>query len=150
MQLLQILDKSVIKVPLESSNKEELFEEMVEVLARAGKITDRKAAIDAINEREAMQTTGIGHGLAVPHGKHPSIQQLVCAIGISPDGLDYDSVDGEPVHVVFLLLARSDNPGPHVAALAEIARIFSMPTLRKKLLDARDAAAVLEVIRSAD
>jgi len=150
MQLLETLDENVIKVPLESESKEEVFEEMVEILARAGKITDRNAALEAINERESKQTTGIGRGLAVPHGKHSSITQLVGSVGISSNGIDYDSVDGQPVRVIFLLLARPDNPGPHVAALAEIARIFTMPTLRKRLIEAKDAAAVMEVIRSAD
>lgn len=150
MQLLEIIDENVIKAPLESESKEEVLEEMVEILARVDKISERDAALKAIYERESKQTTGIGRGLAVPHGKHPSITRLVGAVGISREGIDYDSVDGQPVHVLFLLLARPDNPGPHVAALAEIARIFSMPTLRRKLFDAGDAAAVMEIIRSAD
>ncbi len=150
MQLLQTLDENVIKVPLESETKEEVFEEMIEILAHTGRITDRSAALAAITERESKQTTGIGRGLAVPHAKMEGLEKMVGAVGISPEGIDYDSEDGEPVHVVFLLLARAGHPGPHVAALAEIARIFSKPTLRQKPFAAKDAADVMETIRSAD
>ncbi len=150
MQLLQTLDKSVIKIPLESETKEEVFEEMIEILAHAGKITDRSAALAAITARESKQTTGIGRGLAVPHAKIEGIEEMVGAVGISPEGIDYDSEDGEPAHVVFVLIARAGHPGPHVAALAEIARLFSKPTLRQKLFAAKNADDVLETIRSAD
>ena len=148
MQLLRILDESVIKVPLESDSKEEAIEEMVEILVRAGRIADRDSALKAIDQRESRQSTGIGKGLAVPHGKDPAVDELVGAVGISREGIDYDSIDSQPVHAIILLIAQPDHPGPHVAALAEIAHIFSRPSLRQAFCDARDAATVLEIIRS--
>ena len=150
MQLLKILDESVIKIPIESDSKEEAIEEMVEILIRAGRITDRESALEAINQRESRQSTGIGKGLAVPHGKDPKTTQLVGAVGISREGIEYDSIDGQPVHAIILLLAQPDHPGPHVAALAEIAQIFSRPALRQAFCNAKDAAAVMEIIRSVE
>jgi mannitol/fructose-specific phosphotransferase system IIA component (Ntr-type) len=147
MKLLEIMDERVVKVPLESEDKEEAIEELLDVLVRAGKITDRDAALNAIHNRENKQTTGIGNGVAVPHGKDNSISALVCAVGVSPDGIDFDSIDGKPVHAVFLLLAQADNPGPHLAALAEIARIVEFPTMRSALFKARTPAEVMQTIR---
>ncbi|RKY26108.1 MAG: PTS sugar transporter subunit IIA [Planctomycetota bacterium] len=147
MKLLEILDESVIKVPLESEDKEEAVEELIDVLVRAGRITDREAALTAVMEREKKQTTGIGHGLAIPHAKHESITALTGAVGIAPEGIEFDSIDGEQVKVVFLLLAEADNPGPHLAALAEVARIFEFPTARNKLFNAGTPGEVLEIIR---
>jgi fructose-specific phosphotransferase system IIA component len=147
MKLLDIIDERVIKVPLESEDKDEAIEELVDLLVRAGKITDHDAAIKAIHERESKQTTGIGNGVAVPHGKDKSITALTCAVGISQKGMEFDSVDGQPVHAVFLLLAQVNNPGPHLAALAEIARILEFPTARNALFKARTPAEVINIIR---
>lgn len=147
MKLLEILDERVIKVPLESEDKEEAIEELVDVLVRAGKITDRNAALNAIHQRETKQTTAIGNGVAVPHGKDKSVSGLTCAVGISPKGIEFDSIDGKPVHAAFLLLAQANNPGPHLAALAEIARILEFPTVRNTLFAARTSAEVLQIIR---
>lgn len=146
MRLLDILDPGVIKVPLESTDKEETIEELVDLLVRAGKISDSEAALKAVRDREDKQTTAIGNGVAVPHGKDNSIAALTCAVGISPKGIDFDGIDSQPVHAVFLLLARPDNPGPHLAALAEIARILQFPTARNTLFSARTPAEVLKVI----
>ncbi len=150
MKLLEILDESVIKVPLESEDKEEAIEELMDVLVRAGRVKEREAALQAVLDREEKQTTGIGHGLAVPHAKHESITTLTCAVGIAPEGIEFDSIDGEPVRVVFLLLAEANNPGPHLAALAEVARIFEFPTARNRLFKARSPAEILDVIRGMD
>jgi mannitol/fructose-specific phosphotransferase system IIA component (Ntr-type) len=147
MKLLEILDERVIKVPMESEDKDEAIEELLDVLIRAGKITDRDAALNAIHNREGKQTTGIGNGVAVPHGKDKSIDALVCSVGISPEGIDFDSIDGKPVHAVFLLLAQADNPGPHLAALAEIARILEFPTMRSAFFKAHTPAEVMRIIR---
>jgi mannitol/fructose-specific phosphotransferase system IIA component (Ntr-type) len=147
MKLLDILNEHVIKVPMESEDKEEAIEELVDVLVRAGKITNREAALKAIHAREDKQTTAIGSGVAVPHGKDTSVGALACAIGVSPDGIEFDSIDGQLVHAVFLLLAQADNPGPHLAALAEIARLVEFPTMRNTLFKARTPAEVLQIIR---
>ncbi len=146
MRLRDLIDEPAVKVGLESLDKEECFEEMIDLLVRADRIPDREGALEAIRQREAQGTTGIGQGVAIPHGKHPSISSLTAALGTSADGLEFDAVDGDPVHVVFLLLAPVNDPGPHVRALAEIARLVQMPGFYRKLTEAKTAAETLDVL----
>ena len=146
MRLRDLIDEAAVKVGLESLDKEECFEEMIDLLVRADHIPDRAGALEAIRQREAQGTTGIGQGVAIPHGKHPSISSLTAALGTSADGLEFDAVDGDPVHVVFLLLAPVNDPGPHVRALAEIARLVQTPGFYRKLTEAKTAAEALDVL----
>lgn len=146
MRLRDLLDASVVKVGLESVDKEECFEELVDVLVRAGRVPDREGALAAVRRREEQGTTGIGQGVAIPHGKHPSIPRLTAALGMSSRGIEFDSIDREPVRVVFLLLARVDDPGPHVRALAEIARLVQTPGFYRRLVEASSSEQVLEIL----
>jgi len=146
MRLRDLIDEAAVKVGLESLDKEECFEEMIDLLVRADRIPDRAGALEAIRQREAQGTTGIGQGVAIPHGKHPSISSLTAAMGTSADGLEFDAVDGDTVHVVFLLLAPVNDPGPHVRALAEIARLVQTPGFYRKLTEAKTAAEALDVL----
>ena len=122
------------------------FEELIDLLVRENRITDRDAARRAIIERENKQSTGIGRGVAIPHGKSPTIRELTGALGISRDGLEYDSLDGEPVHLVFMLLAEDDNPGPHVEALAQISSLFRIPGLIERLVAAETARELRDIV----
>jgi mannitol/fructose-specific phosphotransferase system IIA component (Ntr-type) len=148
MRLRDLLDESVVKVGLQSRDKDQCFEEMIDVLVAAGKVTDRAGALAAIRAREAQGTTGIGQCVAIPHGKHASVPALTAALGVSSKGIEFESIDGEKVRVVFLLLARMDDPGPHVRALAEIARLVQMPGFYRKLIEARTSADVLTILDS--
>lgn len=148
MKLSDLLDESVVAIELESLDKEEAFAEMVELLVRAGRVADRDAALEAILSREEMATTGIGNGIAVPHGKSASVDKLVAALGLSRVGIEYDATDGEPVHVVFLVLAEANNPGPHVECLGEIARLLQLHGFCERLRAARSPEEVLAVIRA--
>jgi mannitol/fructose-specific phosphotransferase system IIA component (Ntr-type) len=146
MRLRDLLDESVVKVDLNSLEKEECFEEMIDLLVRAGRLSDRAGALEAVRQREAQGTTGIGQGVAIPHGKHPSVPALTAALGVSKSGIAFDSIDGAKVHLVFLLLARNDDPGPHVRALAEIARLIQTPGFYRQLAGARSAKEVLDLL----
>jgi mannitol/fructose-specific phosphotransferase system IIA component (Ntr-type) len=146
MRLRDLLDESVVKVGLKSLEKEECFEEMIDLLVRAGRLSDRAGALAAVRLREAQGTTGIGQGVAIPHGKHPSVPALTAALGTSAKGIEFDSIDGEKSHLVFLLLARNDDPGPHVRALAEIARLIQTPGFYRKLTRARSAREILDLL----
>ena len=146
MKISELLTDALIKVDLEGIDKEEVIEELIELLVRMGRITDRRAAREAIMTREARQSTGIGRGVAIPHGKSSTIGQLTAALGISKRGIEYDALDGEPVKVVFLLLAEADNPGPHVEALASLARLFKTPNFIERLLAARTPRELYDVI----
>ena len=146
MRLSELLTEDVIKVGLEAEDKEEAFEELIELLVRAGRITDREAALRALHAREHLQSTGIGRGLAIPHGKDASVKKLSGCLGISQNGLEYESLDGEVVRVVFLLLAEKNNPGPHIEALSQVAKLFMQKGFMEKLLKARNAKEVLTVL----
>jgi mannitol/fructose-specific phosphotransferase system IIA component (Ntr-type) len=146
MRLRDLLEPSVVKIGLESRDKEECFEEMVDLLVRTGKLTDRAGALQAVQQREAQGTTGIGQGVGIPHGKHKSVPTLTAALGVSAKGIEFDAIDREPVRVVFLLLARVDDPGPHVRALAEIARLVQTPGFYRRLVEAGTPEQALEIL----
>jgi len=146
MKISELLAEDVIRVGLESEEKEEGIEEMIDVLVRAGRITDRGAALDVILEREGKQSTGIGEGVAIPHGKSETITELTAALGISKRGIEFDSLDGEPVQIIFLLLAEKNNPGPHIEALAQVARLFQIPGSIEDLIDAGSAGEIMDII----
>jgi PTS system fructose-specific IIA component/PTS system nitrogen regulatory IIA component len=146
MRLRDLLDESVIQVGLKSRDKEQCFEEMIDLLVKAGRISDRAGALAAVRQREAQGTTGIGMAVGIPHGKHASIPTLTAALGISEKGIEFESIDGEKVRLVFMLLARVDDPGPHVRALAEIARLVQTPGFFRRLMDAKTPKDVLDVL----
>lgn len=148
VKITDIIPAGGIKIPMEAHDKEEAFEELVDLLVQAGGIDDREAALSAIRKREAMGSTGIGNGVAIPHGKDASVTALVGALGISKAGVEFGGADGKPAHVVFLLLARTDNPGPHIQALAEIAQLIQVPGFVDRMLQARNPQEVLNIIRS--
>jgi len=146
MRLRDLLDETTVKVDLESVDKEECFEELIDVLVRAGQIADRAGALTAIQNREAQATTGIGNGVAIPHGKHASIKKLTAALGISKGGIEFDAMDGQPVHLVVMLLADIAHPGPHVQALVEVSRLVQVPGFYRKALEVQSAAELLGII----
>ncbi|MBT3286437.1 MAG: PTS sugar transporter subunit IIA [Victivallales bacterium] len=148
MRLTEQITPSLIKIGLESEEKEELFEEMVQLLMDAGRVTDREAALEALFEREAKMTTGITRWIGLPHGKVEGIDGLIVALGVSKKGIEYDSLDEEPVYVVLMVLAEAGNPGPHIEALSEIARLFGMPGFTERIRDAETVNEVLELIRA--
>jgi len=137
MKLLEILEPAVVKIGMESTDKEEAFEELIDLLVRTGKITDREKALDAIYTREEIRSTGIGKGVAIPHGKDGSIKQITAAAGTSKDGIEFDAIDGKPVHLVFLVLAEMNNPGPHLQTLSEIATCLNVAGVYDKLIHAK-------------
>lgn len=143
-----ILSQGAIKLNMEATDKEEVFEELVDLLVQTGGVQDREAALSALRKREALMSTGIGNGVALPHGKHESITGLVAALGVSQRGVDFDCPDGKPAHLVFLLLARTDRPGPHIQALAEIAQLVQSEGFTKRIMTVKSPADVLDLIRA--
>jgi len=144
-----ILSEELVKVGMESRDKEEAFEELVSVLLQAEKIEDFDAALEALLERESQQSTGIGDGLGVPHGRIQGLQGIVGVMGISEYGIEFDAIDGKPVHVVFLLLAPTGRPGETLQVLAEFARIFSQRMLYQSLCKAKTSQEVMNLLKAA-
>lgn len=148
MRLRDLLDSETVKCDLESIDKEECVEELIDLLVRAGRITNRGAALNAILQREAQGTTGIGKGIAVPHAKDRSISKLVASCGVSREGIEFDAYDGQSVHLVILLLANTSQAGSQVQALAEVARVVKIPGFYRRATEATSAGEFLDLLNS--
>lgn len=146
MILTQILQPTCIKAPLESTNKEAAIEELITVLSNSGQIDNFEQAFEAIMTREQQRSTGIGSGIAIPHGKCPAAKELVMAIGISGEPIDFESIDNKPVNIIILLVSPLDCTGPHIQALARISRIMLDETFKSKLEKATSPEEVYELI----
>jgi len=149
MTLPDLLEARLIKVPLEGVTKDEVIAELVEVMVRARKVNDRAGVLDALYRREARGSTGIGSGVAVPHARHASAGEVLLAVGVAPDGVEFESADDEPVHVVFLLVAPQDRPDLAVQALADVGLLMQVPGVCEKLAAARSAAEVADIVQEA-
>jgi mannitol/fructose-specific phosphotransferase system IIA component (Ntr-type) len=146
MRISNILSASRIKV-LSSTTKREAIEELVDLLARHDDVTDSQRALQAVLEREMTRTTGIGAGLGIPHGKTAAAQNIVMALGKASTPIDFDSIDGQPVTLMLLLISPVSKAGPHIQALARVSRLMSSELLRRKLSEAPDSQSMLDAIR---
>ena len=124
MKITEFLDKRGIKMDMQTSEKEDILKEMVDLLAEVKDIGDKKTILKALIDRENLGSTGIGQGIAIPHGKTDKVKDIVAVLGISKKGVNFDALDGEPVYLFFLLVAPKENPGPHLKALAQISRLL--------------------------
>lgn len=148
VKLTEIFSPEVVITNLTSEDKYETFSVLVKLLSDAHGITDKDAVLSAVLERESKMSTGIREGIAVPHGKTGAVTKLCGAIGISRDGIDYDSLDGKPVHLVILLVSPADQSGPHLATLRSIALLLDDPNFLDEILESRSAAQVCELLRT--
>ncbi len=124
MKITEFLDKKGIKIGIQSTDKEDVLKELVGVLAEVQDIGDQKNIVKALIERENLGSTGIGQGIAIPHGKTDKVKELVAVLGISQKGVNFESLDGEHVYILFLLVAPKESAGPHLKALAQISRLL--------------------------
>lgn len=147
MELVDMLDRTWIKAGLEAENKNDAIRELIDLLAARGAISDPQAALKAVLDREGIRSTGIGNGLALPHGKYPGTSKSVIAIGRCPAGLDFNSVDGAPVDLIVLMLSPIDLITQHIQALARISRFLSFDDFRRDLRKAATAEEIFEVVR---
>jgi fructose-specific phosphotransferase system IIA component len=152
MKIIDFLSKEAITADLKSNKKDDVFREIVDMLIAAGDIdkANRTKVIDALMERESLGSTAIGHGIAIPHAKTDAVSQLIGAFALSRKGVDFDSLDGEPVYIFFLLLAAQDSAGPHLKALARISRLFKDKYFRDNLRNCLDDKAIIKVINQED
>ncbi len=146
MNLKKIMSEEAVSLDLKGSNKSEILNELMDLLVASGQVRDRKAALKAIEEREAKMSTGMQNGLALPHAKCDAVDRLVAAIGIKRDGVDFDSVDKEPSRIFVMTLSPLNRTGPHIQFLAEIGRLISQPEIRQRVLSASTAAGVIAAL----
>lgn len=147
MALVELINEKIIKIPMQSKDKPEALRELVKILVDAGEIDDFEGVLAAVSEREDKQSTGLEKGIAVPHAKTSVVTSLKIAIGISPEGIDFDSMDEKDSKLFFMLLAPPDQSGPHVEALSEIAKLSQSKAVCKALVYADNAAEVVELLR---
>lgn len=147
MKITEFLDKRGIKIGLESTEKEDTLKELVDVLAAVKDIGDKKSIVRALIDRESLGSTGIGQGIAIPHGKTDRVGELVAVLGISKKGVNFESLDGELVYIFFLLVAPKETAGPHLKALAQISRLLRDSYFCELLKRCKTADEVYDLIR---
>ncbi|MCY8533551.1 fructose-specific PTS transporter subunit EIIC [Bacillus vallismortis] len=150
MKITELLTKHTIKLNIESKEKENVIDELVTVLDKAGKLNDRQAYKEAILNRESQSSTGIGEGIAIPHAKTASVINPAIAFGRSKDGVDYESLDGQPAHLVFMIAATEGANNTHLEALSRLSTLLMREEIRKQLLEAESEDAIIDIINQHD
>jgi fructose-specific phosphotransferase system IIA component len=152
MKIMDFLSEEAITTDLKSVNKTEAIKELVELLINSGDVDkkDKNKVVELLLAREALGSTAIGHNVGIPHAKADCVKSLVGAFGLSRKGVDFDSLDGEPVYIFFLLLAPQDSAGPHLKALARISRLIKDKYFRDTLKAAKDKKDVIRIIETED
>ena len=146
MNLKKILTVGSILPNLQAETKAEAMEELIDFLAQSGKIKNRDTALQALLTREEKMSTGMQNGIAIPHGKTDSVDQLQVAIAIKRTGLDFDAMDGQPCSIFIMTLSPEHRAGPHIQFLAEISKLLSNEKLRSKLISAETAEEILALL----
>jgi nitrogen PTS system EIIA component len=150
MKIAELLDPKAIVAALQATGKREVLEELSQAVARGNKELNAGQVLSTLLDREKLGSTGVGDGIAIPHGKIAGLPNIVVAFGRSPRGVNFDAIDGRPVQLFFLLLAPEDSPGTHLKALARISRLLKEAAFRERLLKAGNEAELYETIRRED
>lgn len=152
MKIGEFLDEDAVSCQLKSTTKEDVIRELVGLLVKAGSLKDKDVPriVRILLDREALGSTGIGQGVAIPHGKSDCVTRLVGAVGIAAHGLGFDSLDGEATQIFFLLIAPQDSAGPHLKALARISRLLKERQFRESLIAAKDEKTLTRILRDED
>ena len=150
LRILDFLSPTAILTELAATTKKGVLEELVDVLAKDGKVKDAKITVEVLMEREKLGSTGIGQGIAIPHAKTDQAQDVVAAFGLSRRGVQFDSLDGDPVNIFFLLVAPPDAAALHLKALARISRLLKDKFFRQSLRETRTPAEILKLIKDED
>lgn len=150
MKIVDFLNQKAVSANLSARNKKGIIEELVDLLIKAGDAEQKDALVKTLMEREALGSTGIGQGIAIPHGKSGTIKKLTAAVGISKKGVKFDALDGELVYIFFLLIAPRDSSGPHLKALARISRILKDKNFCLVLRQVKDEKELLKIMITED
>ncbi|HEY9514821.1 MAG TPA: PTS sugar transporter subunit IIA [Gemmatimonadaceae bacterium] len=150
MLLSELLSAERVKVPLGSRTKSDVLQELVELVTHGRANSDAEPILSSVRERELVLSTGVGGGVAIPHGKTPHIDQLVLAAGVSPEPIDFDALDGKPVYLFFLLVGPESASGAHVKTLSRISRLLRRESLRASLLAARSSDEFMRLVRESE
>lgn len=146
MNLRKLLSEDTIILNLKGTTKQEIIQEMIDWLVARGRIRDREAALRAVLDREQKMSTGMQHGIAIPHGKTDSVDKLVTALALKKDGVDFVSMDGKPSTIFVMTLSAASRTGSHIQFLSEISQVLNDPEKREKLLTATSESEVLDIL----
>lgn len=148
MKLTEVLTEDLVKMDLEARTRDGAIRELVQLLSGRGKIApaDLESVANTVLEREHLGSTAIGRGVAIPHAKTPAVHEFVAAFGRSRAGIDFSAVDGEPVHLVFILISPPDSQRAHLKALAHISRLLSKQDLRAHIMAAKSPAEIIRLL----
>jgi len=147
VEIKDFLDAKAVKPRLESKTKDEVLEELTDLLEKTGKVTNREEFLRVIREREELGSTGIGYNIAIPHARSTGIKGLTGAFGISKEGIEFDALDKEPVYLFFVLAAPKNAAGDYLKALATISRLLRNRKSRQALMKADTVGEIVKIIK---
>ena len=150
MKLADILPIENIKIPLTGKTKEEIITELVDIATASNPNIDKKVVLRSILERERTMSTGIGHGIAIPHGRTKGVKDIIAALGIVHNGIDFDAIDSQPAFLFFLLAAPEGETGQHLRCLSLISRLLNRDSFRKQLIECRSPKEVFRIVDDAE
>ena len=146
MDLRTVLTPDTVDLHLKGTTKEQIIDELLDVLVKAGKVTDKATAKECILDRERKMSTGMKHGIAIPHGKTDTVSDLVACIGISENPVDFASLDQEPCRIFIMTLSPVNKTGPHLQFLAEVSLLFKSADKRAQILNTQDKAEIIKIL----
>jgi len=146
MNFSKVLKNSSFSLHLDSDTKEGVIEEMIDLMVQEGKIQDRKAALDCVLERERKMSTGMQHGVAVPHGKTPTVDELITGFALKKEGVNFGALDGQPSRIFIMTVSSTNRTGPHIQYLSDISKLLNRPSIRERLLNAQSVEEIIEIL----
>jgi fructose-specific phosphotransferase system IIA component len=147
MKIANILNEQTVRVQLQGTTKNEIINEMIELVASQDKVLDKEKVRQTIFEREKIMSSGVGSGFAIPHGKTDAVSDIVGAFATTGVPIDFQSLDGQPVRLVFLLVGRENMVGPHIKLLSRISRMMNKEEFRSNLLIAETPEAIISIFK---
>lgn len=146
MNLKKLLSEDTVILELKGTTKDAIIQEMIDLLVARGRIKDREAALKAVMEREQKMSTGMQHGIAIPHGKTDSVDKLVTAMALKKEGVDFGSMDGKPSTIFIMTISSVSRTGPHIQFLSEISQVLNDPEKRERILLAQSTSEVMDIL----
>ena len=147
MKVFELLDEKFILTEFKSNQKEKIINELIDLYKNSEKVNDLEKVRSAVIEREKVMSTGVGKGFAIPHGKTNAVNDVIAAFGKTADEIDYDALDGKPVHLIFLLVGRDDMVSKHIKLLSRISRMMNKDEFRNKLVNAASKEEIIEIFK---
>lgn len=145
--ILNVLTEDLVEINIKAKSKKEILAKMLEIACKSGKVKDKRQAMRDVEEREALSSTGMQNGIAIPHGKTDAVDELIACVGITQKPIPFDSIDGKPANIFLMTLSPKDQGGQHIRFLSEIAKLLKDDKRRVNMLNAKSNKELLQIIR---